>query len=126
MLPQLLHRLDAGEQAGFGSLLVNREGLHHFEGFVAWNQIANLTLDGEQLTIRKWGGDYGASWSVPYTSIPNLAVFFALAQLFLRECANPGQNALSMLYGRAHHVDPAAIQVHSSDFQRPSQLTESP
>ncbi len=123
MLPQLLQSLFDGEQAGFGTLLVSREGLHNFEGFVHWNQIANLTLDGDQLSIRKWGGDVGAIWSVPYENVPNLAVFFALAHLFLRECANPGQSALSVLYGRAN-VDPAAIQVHSSEFQASSQLAK--
>ncbi len=126
MLPQLLHRLHTGELVGFGSLQVSREGLHHAEGFVSWQQVANITLDGDQMRLRKWGADYGASWSVPYSEIPNLAVFFALSQLLLRECANPGQSAWSALYGRSSRLDPTAIQVHTSDFQTPSQLTELP
>ena len=125
MLPQLLHRLAAGELVGFGPLQVSREGLHHVEGFVPWQQVANITLDAEKLTIRKWGADYGADWWVPYTAMPNLAVFFALVQLILRECSNHNENALSVLMASYGLRDSTAIQANTTNLQPPSQLTGS-
>lgn len=124
-LPQLLSGLRAGEQAVFGPIRASSEGLHHERGLVPWQQIANLTLDGDRLTIRKWGGEFGASWSVPYRSVSNLALFYALAQQFLRERSKRGETALSALPSRSHSLDSTAIQSDSSNFQPPHHVTES-
>lgn len=124
MLPQLLSNLRAGEQAMFGSIRVSSEGLHHERGLVLWQQIANLTLDGDRLTIRKWGGDFGASWSVSYHSVPNLALFYALAQYHLRDCTTENISTLSVLASRHQSPDSIAIQTNSSSFQPSPHLTE--
>lgn len=123
-LPPLLRDVHAGEPALFGSLRVSREGLHHLDRFVPWWQVANITLDGFRLTIRKWGGDYGTSWSVSYSAIPNLALFFALTQHLLREATNESENALSVLAGRGDSRDSLAMQAYSLSFQPPSPVRQ--
>lgn len=123
LLPSLLHSVRTGEQVEFDSLSVSGGGLHRKGRFVSWQQVANITFERVQVTFVKWGGDGSASWSVPYSSLPNVAVFLALVHHLWHQSSHRGESALAVLVGNS--LDPTTIQANSTNLQPLPHLGES-
>jgi hypothetical protein len=86
LFPRLLKAVESGETVPFGELAISRQGVHHRERLLHWEEVGSVS-NAHFLFIRRKDAGRMDFWSRRGFLIPNLEVFLGLAKYYLSRVA---------------------------------------